>query len=279
MRPPSPTRKRFGLRGRSRPVDTRVDAARGDLADIRLADRLFAPHYAAALPRGAVERTSLFSAIGAPPASELLVGERFDVLELSRGYAWGVSSVDGAVGFVSEHALGLPVEATHVICAPVAHLAGGTNLPMGSRVAGMETAAGLQVDGVLLPADVARPLASPVHDFVALAESLVGTPAAIGGRSGAGVDATGLVVLALGVAGIPAPRFIDLQAALLGHGIAEDAPMLRGDLLYFADHVAIVADGTQAIHVSAAGAVAREAIADIVSGGTFGPLLTRRRLP
>ncbi|MDF0752810.1 hypothetical protein NLU14_21530, partial [Marinobacter sp. 71-i] len=45
--PAGPARKRFSLKGRSVPIDPRVDAVRRDLADVRLADRVFAPHYAA----------------------------------------------------------------------------------------------------------------------------------------------------------------------------------------------------------------------------------------
>ena len=41
------------LKGRApmQAIDPRVDAVRRDLADVRLAERVFAPHYAAPLPR------------------------------------------------------------------------------------------------------------------------------------------------------------------------------------------------------------------------------------
>jgi hypothetical protein len=85
--------------------DPRVDAARGDLADLRLADRIFAPHYAAAVLRTVIRRAIVRTDVSGEPLSEVLPGETFEVLELARGHAWGVSPVDGVVGFVESDAL------------------------------------------------------------------------------------------------------------------------------------------------------------------------------
>ncbi|URW76445.1 C40 family peptidase [Sphingomonas donggukensis] len=257
-KPAQPTRKRFALTGHSHAYDPRVDAARGDLADLRLADRIFAPHYAKAVARNAVTRAPLLAAHGGDPVSEVLQGERFDVLELSHGYAWGMNAVDGAVGFVAMDALGAPFDATHVVCAPKAAL------PMGSRLS-----AG-QADG--FDAAAIRPLEAPAKDYVALAESLVGTPVVAGGRSSAGIDGAGLVSLALSLAGIRAPRFADIQADTLGHAVDADAPVLRGDLLFHGGDVAIAIGESTAIHAGAE-TVARSDIA------ALGPIDVRRRLP
>lgn len=264
-----PTRKRFALTGRSHAFDPRVDAARGDLADIRLADRLFAPHYAAAVSRTAIARAPIRAALakGALPLSEILPGEDFDILELSHGQAWGVSVVDGAVGFVDIAALGPTTAAGHVVATPHADpLVGGAGLPMGARVS----------DPSLFDASAVRTIGEPHDDFVELAEALVGTPFAAGGRSGAGVDAPGLVFLTLSLSGIAAPRFADLQAERLGHAVGDGAPMLRGDLLYFERDVAIVADNDTAITAGEAGVEAKPIAALIEAAG---PIITRRRLP
>ena len=253
-----PTRKRFALTGRSPSVDPRVEAARGDLADVRLADRIFAPHYAAPIARNAIARTPVLAAHGGPAASELLKGERFDVLELSHGYAWGVGAVDGAVGFVAMDALGPAVEVTHVVCAARAAE------PMGTRLTAEEATA--------FDAAAIRPLDAPVHDFVSLATSLTGAPTVAGGRSSAGLDSAGLVSLTLSVAGIRSPRYADLQAESLGHAVSDGAPMLRGDLLFSDGAVGVVADGASAIwcgeHVVQQGPIT-----------DFGPVSVRRRLP
>ncbi len=235
-----------------------MEAARGDLADLRLADRIFAPHYAGAVQRSGAIRSPMLAAHGGRPVSELLEGEGFEVLELSHGYAWGVGSVDGAVGFVAVDALDTPRAVTHVVCSP------GAARPMGTRLTA-EQAAEFDPDAI-------RPLDAPPKDFVALAEALVGTPAVDGGRSSDGIDAAGLIALTLSIAGIRAPRFADLQAATLGHEVSADAPVLRGDLLFTASGAAVAIDGTDAIRVDETH-VAHAPIASL------GDITVRRRLP
>ncbi|WP_239024605.1 SH3 domain-containing protein [Sphingomonas corticis] len=102
-RPGSPARSGFALTGPSRPLDPRVFAVRPDLADARLADRVFAPHYA--LP---VRRTLAFPAPlvdGTAPVAALEPGEAFDVLDVTGGRAWGIAVAHGLVGYVDAAAL------------------------------------------------------------------------------------------------------------------------------------------------------------------------------
>lgn len=76
---------------------------RGDLADIRLADRVFAPHYAAPMPRTLRVRTAL----RANPTREseamtsLPAGSTFEVLDLLDAFAWGSVPASGLVGYVA----------------------------------------------------------------------------------------------------------------------------------------------------------------------------------
>lgn len=101
------TRKRFSLTGRSRPIDPRRDAARADLADIRLADRVFAPHYAAPLVR--IVRTATALRAASSPASEVIgglePGDVFEVLEFAGKAAWGTAAGSKLVGYVDAQAL------------------------------------------------------------------------------------------------------------------------------------------------------------------------------
>lgn len=251
----TPSRKRFALAGRSHAFDPRIDAARGDLADLRLADRLFAPHYAAPVVRTATRATPLLGSNG-DIASELLMGEPFEVLEFASNRAWGICTVDGSVGHVDAGALSPHSPATHIVCTPSA---GG--LPMGARVTGNDSddrAVGI------------RPIATPVEDVVALAEALVGVPFVAGGRSGAGVDDAGLIFLVLSLGGIAAPRFRDLQAASLGHEIASGAPVLRGDILFYDSYVALAVDGSLMVHAASEGVT----VTPLAEG-----VVIRRRLP
>lgn len=84
-----------------------MDAVRRDLADVRLAERVFAPHYAAPLPRTLARAVPLRAA--APANSEILTqlnsGEVFEVLELAGTHAWGVAPSAGLVGYIDAEAL------------------------------------------------------------------------------------------------------------------------------------------------------------------------------
>ena len=216
---------------------------------------------------------------GGTPVSELLQGENFEILELSGGRAWGRCSIDASVGFVDAGVLGPAIEATHIVSSALVLSEGGARLPMGARVAAVEQDGVLVIGSDRVPSDGLRPIGVPVADFVALAEASVGTAFVPGGRSGAGVDAAGLVFLALCLGGVPAPRFADLQATLLGRQVSDAAPMLRGDLLYFADHVAVAAGEGAAVHADPnAGEVVQQPL-DTLLGGAFGPVVVRRRLP
>ncbi|MEI9926752.1 MAG: SH3 domain-containing protein [Sphingomonas sp.] len=81
---------------------------RPDLADVRLADRVFAPHYAAPMPRRIAAAVTLRSA--AAPQSDvrakLAAGDLFEVLELAGTNAWGVAPGRGLVGYIDATALG-----------------------------------------------------------------------------------------------------------------------------------------------------------------------------
>ncbi|PVX29185.1 SH3 domain-containing protein [Sphingomonas pokkalii] len=89
-------------------MDPRVDAVRPDLADIRLAGRVFAPHYAAPLPRVVRQETTLHAAStrADPPLLTLQKGDVFEVLEFAGGKAWGVAPGPALVGYIDASALG-----------------------------------------------------------------------------------------------------------------------------------------------------------------------------
>lgn len=80
---------------------------RGDLADVRLAEWVFAPHYASAILCSAVSASPVLAArqADAKVLSEILPGEGFEMLELATDYAWGICLGDGSVGFVARGAL------------------------------------------------------------------------------------------------------------------------------------------------------------------------------
>ena len=83
-------------------LDPRTNAVRGDLADIRLAEYVFAPHYVAPMPRQIAVATVLLAGreSGAAPIATLTIGDRFDVLDIAGDAAWGIAVGDGLVGYV-----------------------------------------------------------------------------------------------------------------------------------------------------------------------------------
>ena len=80
---------------------------RRDLADVRLADRVFAPHYAAPMPRRLAAAASLRSSALADSdvLAQLKPGDVFEVLELAGQSAWGTAPETGLVGYVDIAAL------------------------------------------------------------------------------------------------------------------------------------------------------------------------------
>jgi hypothetical protein len=97
----------FALCGRSDPPEPEFNAYRKDLADVALAGRVIASHYAEAVERAITTATDLREA----PSTEAEVirpmsaGERFLLLDDSLGWAWGYAGAEGRVGYVRSDAV------------------------------------------------------------------------------------------------------------------------------------------------------------------------------
>ena len=102
-RRPTPTSAdEFALTGPSDEPDPRFNAYRKDLADVTLAGRVIASHYAEPVEREIACTTELRKSPSqdAEVIRELAPGERFDMLDDSLGWAWGYAGPDGHVGYV-----------------------------------------------------------------------------------------------------------------------------------------------------------------------------------
>ena len=193
----------------------------------------------------------------AEAVSELLPGERFAVLDITAGWAWGYCLLDHRVGYVEAIELSDPLEPTHIVvessapiqsCGdplspPLAHL------PLGARLHGHVRGAMLQIEGGCLPLSYLRPLGEYEADPVEVALRFLGTPYRRGGRTAHGIDCSGLVQLALQLCGIDCPRDTEHQRGL-GDELPETAPLTRGDLLFCDDHVGLMVDDRMAVQVS-----------------------------
>ncbi|MDQ3143746.1 MAG: SH3 domain-containing protein [Pseudomonadota bacterium] len=105
--PPSPIVDGFALSGVSALPDPATNAYRKDLADVSLAGRVIASHYAAPLLRHIVADTPLRadSSIDSDVVGSLRAGEEFGMLDNSLGWAWGYAA-HGRVGYVPSAAVG-----------------------------------------------------------------------------------------------------------------------------------------------------------------------------
>lgn len=267
---------------------------RGDLADVSLAGLLFAPHYAKAKPMHCA--TSAAYVRKAPSAeavavSQILAGEGFHVLDIAGGWAWGFCEHDGYVGYVDAAMLadGLYV-ATHRIMVRSAPAFASADikspvmatLSAGARVGGeisgdfLMTALGAVHKRHLVPIDVTD------RDWVIPAMRQMGQPYVWGGRGHDGIDCSGLVQIALAQAGLRVPRDSDMQREGIGEAIPDDAPLRRGDFLFFPGHVGIMVDEARLLHANAywMGTVV-EPLVDVIARlqpDHEEPVLARRRI-
>ncbi|MCL6705965.1 NlpC/P60 family protein [Pseudomonas sp. R2.Fl] len=249
-------------------LDRRLNAFRDDLADIALTGQVSATRFTAGEPaRVCVPVSGLRPRpdMGAGIDTELLLGEDLLVFDRAAGWAWVKAAADGYVGYLPEHCLDAAAPApTHHVVVPRTFLypipdlraSGPVALSMGSRLAivGEAETRGtrylLTSDGKAVIAAHCLPIGSWwSDDYVSVAGRFIETPYLWGGRSGFGIDCSGLVQLALQMTGRDAPRDSDMQAAGLGEVIARDE-LRRGDLVFWKGHAGIMEDAETLLHAN-----------------------------
>ena len=293
--PSSSTVERFRLTGPTRSYDPRITAVRRDIADVTLAARLFAPHYARAeLAMCRRDPVMLCDAADGRAVSQLLPGERFAVLDISGDWAWGYSQHDGYVGYVRKSALTAPApDPTHIVrhrIAPIFEQADikapvSAFLPVGSRLTGPSEGAFLRLaDGGYVHHRHVAAITDHSADAAAIASDLVGLPYLWGGRGGGGIDCSGLVQQALARAcGLAVPRDSDQQRAAIGDAVPADAALARNDIVFFPGHVGIMIDAATIVHANAHWMSVTieplDAVVARLAADTPDPILARRRLP
>jgi len=94
------------LTGPSVALNPEFDAYRADVADVALAGKVVASHFAEPCTYEATAATPLLVHAGAAPNGEVLnAGDMFAVLDCGRGLAWGYRQSDHRVGYVDLDAL------------------------------------------------------------------------------------------------------------------------------------------------------------------------------
>ena len=108
-------------------------------------------------------------------------------------------------------------------------------------------------------------------DYVFTAGRLLHSPYLWGGRTPKGIDCSGLVQLALEMAGIDAPRDSDQQCETFGKPLNthwHDRAWKRGDIVFFPGHAGLMTNADHIIHANAHTMdVTVEPLSDLVARG------------
>ena len=190
--------------------------------------------------------------------TQLVFGEAFIVESEDNGWSRGACGHDGYKGFVETKLLGKAEAApTHIVTAARSHIYAEATikspllrtLSFGSHVTVTEDGekhVQLSGGGWIYKNHLSA-LDATEEDYLATARKFIETPYYWGGRSGFGIDCSGLVQVSLALAGMKVPRDTEQQVSL---GTAVDRPRST-DLVFFPGHVGLMVDADTILHANA----------------------------
>jgi cell wall-associated NlpC family hydrolase len=271
-------------------MDRRTTPFSGRVAHVSMEGQVSAPLTEGEAAQVVVPVADLRAAPGGARDRQLLMGDAVTVIDRDRGHAFLRAEKDGYCGWVEETALGQGPEPTHWVAAPSTHLYEEPSVQarelmsvsLGSRLAVSGSwGAWASTPFGYVPVAHLRPIGHWAADPVHVAESLLGTPYLWGGNSRFGIDCSGLVQVALRAAGRDCPGDSDMQMAV-GRALGSDEPLLRGDMLFWKGHAALVVNPDVLIHanghtMSVSYEGIRDAVSRISAGG--GGLVQARQRP
>lgn len=190
--------------------------------------------------------------------SQLVFGEGFIVDREEGSWAQGRCAHDDYAGWIEKRFLSDDTApATHIITAARSSVYRAdsmkspcvSTMSFGSRVSLRVTGEKWSQlsSGAWIYTKHLAAIGDKAEDYVATAKRFLETPYYWGGRSGFGIDCSGLVQVSLALAGIKAPRDTEQQITL-----GEETPRSRtGDLVFFPGHVGIMVDEDNILHANA----------------------------
>ncbi len=228
--------------------------------------------------------------------TELVFGETVECWDAGEGFAYVRAERDGYVGYMSDAALE-PVAgaATHrvrelrtfIYAGPSIKVPDPLLIPQGAQLTVVGEKDGFAVldRGGYAYAAHLEPADARAKDYIAVAERYEGTPYLWGGRTSLGLDCSGLVQNALGMAGVAAPRDSDLLEAFFPVEVPVSAAfggLTRGDAVFWKGHVGLMRDATTLLHANGHHmATVSEPLAEAAArilAKSFGPITSIRRL-
>lgn len=243
--------------------DPRLTPARGDLAAAHLKGKVEAAAFAEARKVQAVRSVvGLFKQPDEPSGqqTQLLFGECFNIYEEKNGWVWGQSELDEYVGYARVEAFSPPQSVTHKVqalatplfVAPDVKHGARQILPMNAKLSVADATGRFAqlTNGSFVFAHHLGRLDTVISDWVSVAERFIGVPYVWGGKTWAGIDCSGLVQTALEAGGIASPRDTDMMELALGAELSRDAPLKRGDLIFWKGHTGIMLDSARLVHAN-----------------------------
>jgi hypothetical protein len=204
----------------------------------------------------AVSVAPLLTRPGGTLDRQLLYGDGFCVLEEVDDYAFGFAVPSGFVGYVAVVDLWAVVQPTHRVMTMGAHVYTSRSiktcplmtLPFGATVAATDQGDGFWcIANGYVPAPQLMPVTVLEMDAASTALRFLGVPYLWGGDSNFGIDCSGLIHVALRVAGRDCPRDSDQQEAFF---VPAEGDLQRGDLVLWEGHVGMLVDADTIVHAN-----------------------------
>ena len=243
-------------------ADPRLMAANENVAALELKGKIKARKYVKGnLFQGKQPVSGVFNQPNGALTCQLLYGNEFRVLDMVDGWCFGQVAYDGYVGYILEDNLAPSGEKTYLVSTLGTGLYQRDDiksacrkwLPMGSKltIEGFEGDFAKITGNYFVPNRHLRKIGRDEADFVTVAEKFLHVPYLWGGNSPLGIDCSGLVSIALNLAGKKCPRDSDQQFAHLGSILNEGVKPERGDLAFWEGHVGIMVDSQNLLHATA----------------------------
>ena len=206
--------------------------------------------------------------------SECLFGEIFNVVDIKGNWSFGTSEEDQYKGWIQSNALGFQLNSTHVVASTRSFIFAKPDmkskvinyLPLRSKItvnkiesswARLDFFMNKKYDyGYVLKSHILENNKVELN-WVQYAEELLFTPYRWGGRDSIGVDCSALLQLSKAFNGEKLPRDTNDQFEyfnkLKKYSILNDIKhetVVRGDIVYWKGHIAIIVDNENLIHAS-----------------------------